>query len=407
METKTKQHRLTGELEFQTPSGGALCVRALAVTLTSMRDVIVECRLQLALTPDQYRAIRHDDLFNVTDPVLAPSHGFDVDDEADLMLEASLRPDLLSTLSMKGLRTGPGFVQLVRNLPVASPVRHTNSWFCLSVAQPAGTERFKTLWAYLDLQELAREESSEQAFSTALLSFAEAEMFTGLDGHTPEQTARQNAVFKALVDASLIPRDEDEPIEQEPPAEWTDAIDDDIAETILGVLEELSAETNNATASSGSMVDDIAGLLSAEGFDFRRLESYPVLSAHFDGQNGEWAAYAQVIEERNQLILYSVVPVKAPAATLASVAEFVTRANHDLAIGNFELDYDTGEVRFKTSIDVTGSQLDHAVVMGLVGANLQTTDQYLSGLLSVIYGGASPQVAIEQSERETPRSDDE
>ncbi len=84
----------------------------------------------------------------------------------------------------------------------------------------------------------------------------------------------------------------------------------------------------------------------------------------------------------------------------------MTRANHDLAIGNFELDFETGEVRFKTSIDVTGSQLDRAVVVRLVTANLSTTDQYLTGLLSVMYGGASPKTAVEQSEHDATRRGD-
>ncbi len=33
--------------------------------------------------------------------------------------------------------------------------------------------------------------------------------------------------------------------------------------------------------------------------------------------------------------------------------EFITRANYGLPSGNFEMNYDTGEVRFRTSVFVT------------------------------------------------------
>jgi len=34
------------------------------------------------------------------------------------------------------------------------------------------------------------------------------------------------------------------------------------------------------------------------------------------------------------------------------VNEFLTRANYGLNIGNFEMDFQDGEIRFKTAIDV-------------------------------------------------------
>ena len=77
---------------------------------------------------------------------------------------------------------------------------------------------------------------------------------------------------------------------------------------------------------------------------------------------------------------------------------FLTRANYGLLIGNFEMDYNDGEVRYKTSIDVEGDRLSKALVKRLVYDNLAVMDRYLPGVLSVIYGGASPTEAIAQVE---------
>jgi len=43
-----------------------------------------------------------------------------------------------------------------------------------------------------------------------------------------------------------------------------------------------------------------------------------------------------------------------------AVAEFINRANYGIIIGNFEMDFADGEIRYKTSIDVQGDKLTSA-----------------------------------------------
>ena len=62
------------------------------------------------------------------------------------------------------------------------------------------------------------------------------------------------------------------------------------------------------------------------------------------------------------------------------MAEFVTRANRGMRIGNFELDFDDGEIRYKTSMDVEGGDLTDKMIDNLLRANLTTTDRYFTGL---------------------------
>ena len=80
------------------------------------------------------------------------------------------------------------------------------------------------------------------------------------------------------------------------------------------------------------------------------------------------------------------------------VAEFITRANYGLKVGNFEMDMDDGEARFKTSIDVEKSELTRMLVSNLVYINVWTMDRYLPGILSVAYGSETPRQAINKIE---------
>ena len=47
---------------------------------------------------------------------------------------------------------------------------------------------------------------------------------------------------------------------------------------------------------------------------------------------------------------YHIAPVKAPVEQRAAVSEFITRANYGLTKGNFEMDFNDGELRYKTTI---------------------------------------------------------
>lgn len=82
------------------------------------------------------------------------------------------------------------------------------------------------------------------------------------------------------------------------------------------------------------------------------------------------------------------------------VAEYLTRANYGLPLGNFEMDFSDGEVRFKTSLDVEGEEymLTPAMIKSLVYSNVLTMDRYLAGMMAVIYGDASPEQEIAKAE---------
>lgn len=81
------------------------------------------------------------------------------------------------------------------------------------------------------------------------------------------------------------------------------------------------------------------------------------------------------------------------------MAEFLTRVNYGLKIGNFEMDFKDGEIRYKTSIAVEGDRLTSPLVRELVCHNLSIMDNYFPGIMKVIYGGMSPEDALAETEK--------
>jgi hypothetical protein len=148
----------------------------------------------------------------------------------------------------------------------------------------------------------------------------------------------------------------------------------------------------------GAIYDTVLEFFREDDWPVRPVEGQTSVSVNFGGRNGQWTCYARIIEDKEIFLFYSYCPVKAPPEKRPILADFITRANYGLYLGNFELDYNDGEVRFKTSIDVEGDRLTTALVKRLVYDNVSVMDRYLPGVLSVIYGGASPTEAIAQVE---------
>jgi len=149
----------------------------------------------------------------------------------------------------------------------------------------------------------------------------------------------------------------------------------------------------------GELFDSIRKFFTDDEWYFMQLDEQTVLQMGFQGTNGKWTCYAQVNEEQRLFFFYSVCPINVPEERRPQVAEYITRANYGLKIGNFELDFEDGEVRYKTSVDVENDDLTQALVSNHVYANTWTMDRYLPGLLAVVYGDVQPKDAIEQVEK--------
>ncbi len=125
--------------------------------------------------------------------------------------------------------------------------------------------------------------------------------------------------------------------------------------------------------------------MEEEAWKYEILEGETIIRFNFKGSAGRVLCYGEVDETKCWLTFYSYMPVNVPTEKLAEAAEFISRANRGMRIGNFELDYDDGEVRYKTSIDTEGGELTNKMVDNLLRANLSAINRYFSGMMELIY----------------------
>ncbi len=146
-----------------------------------------------------------------------------------------------------------------------------------------------------------------------------------------------------------------------------------------------------------SLLESVVAFFHEDEWPFQ-MSDEGLIRSMFQGDNGKWACQGWVREAEQQFVFYSSCPIAVPEARISDVVEFITRANFCMIIGNFEIDYSDGEIRYKTSIQVEPQALTPDVCGRVVYANVMLMDQYLPGIMAVITGAATPQQAIAQIE---------
>ena len=146
------------------------------------------------------------------------------------------------------------------------------------------------------------------------------------------------------------------------------------------------------------LLETVERFFEEDEWVFDKIEGQQVLTAGFRGDNGTWRCYAQVEEDEQWFAFYSTLDTNIPEDRRRDVAEFLARANYGLILGNFEMDFRDGEIRYKTSINVEGDCLSTALIRPMVYINVLMMDRYLPGIMSVTYGGKNPADEIDAIE---------
>ena len=144
--------------------------------------------------------------------------------------------------------------------------------------------------------------------------------------------------------------------------------------------------------------ETLGRFLEEDGWYPQTIEDKHAYRTYYRGKNGELRCFAQIRMDYERIIIYAIAPVKVPEDVRPSVAEFITRANYGMHIGNFELDYSDGEVRYKCSLDFEGEVLTNTFIRHIIYPAVQTMDKYLPGVMKVAFGALTPIEAIQEIE---------
>ncbi|MCL1889815.1 MAG: YbjN domain-containing protein [Desulfovibrionaceae bacterium] len=96
----------------------------------------------------------------------------------------------------------------------------------------------------------------------------------------------------------------------------------------------------------------------------------------------------------------SYIALGADEGCRLKVAEYITRANYGLKFGNFEMDFNDGEIRYRMTVSCEDrTDLSESLVMGSIIIPMRMYERYGDGLIAVMYGIKSPEDAINEAEK--------
>ena len=110
-------------------------------------------------------------------------------------------------------------------------------------------------------------------------------------------------------------------------------------------------------------------------------------------------AQMTVLVREDNFSTLTAIPLAADKNSRLAVAEYLTRVNFNMRNGNFELDMETGEIRFKTYVHVGGGRPDRGATRLAVMLPFLMLDRFGDGLLEVLFGFKSPREAFESVQR--------
>ena len=104
------------------------------------------------------------------------------------------------------------------------------------------------------------------------------------------------------------------------------------------------------------------------------------------------------VQNDKTFITYSIFPIKIPVDKRLAMAEYLTRVNYGLIHGNFEMDFEDGEVRYKVTTCCGPIEMDLNSMETVIDCGFYMLDRYGEGILSILYGNVTPEQAIKNIE---------
>lgn len=140
--------------------------------------------------------------------------------------------------------------------------------------------------------------------------------------------------------------------------------------------------------------DTLKTWLEEEGWAPQPVDGKFALWARYSSSEDLLTCYFQIFVEREQYVFYAVPTLKVPRERRNDVAEFIIRVNHGMRIGNFDMDFETGKLNFRSSVNFKDETLTAALIRGAIEPSIEAVDMYLPGIVNVTQGIQTPIVAI-------------
>ena len=157
-------------------------------------------------------------------------------------------------------------------------------------------------------------------------------------------------------------------------------------------------------AYSQPIADMLRGFFSVSGISaaFEEKPSCGLFTLRIKLRCRLQTAQMLVLVREDNFSTLTTIPLAADEGNRLAVAEYLTRVNFNMRNGNFELNMETGEIRFKTYVHVGAGDVDSAAARLAIMLPFMMIERFGDGLVEVLFGFKSPREAFAAAANSQP-----
>jgi hypothetical protein len=138
------------------------------------------------------------------------------------------------------------------------------------------------------------------------------------------------------------------------------------------------------------MYQQILDFFKLQDWKYTEIKGKTIVMLGISGENGEFQCIADVNEVEKTLLFLSICSINVPEEKKLSMSELLTRLNFGKFLGNFEMDFEDGEIRYKTSLYFENESAQPQIIENIIMTNILAMDTSLPAILSVINETVTP-----------------
>ncbi len=143
-----------------------------------------------------------------------------------------------------------------------------------------------------------------------------------------------------------------------------------------------------------SLMATVRKMLDASGYRYQQPSS-ETLTFTIRNEHATYNLFFAVQVTKSLVQLMSNYGSNAPASRRIAVAEALSRINTVLGLGNFELDFADGDIRFRVACDVEDGVLSEKMTSNMLSCTMYCMERFHDALMRIMFAEIEPSVALE------------
>ena len=120
------------------------------------------------------------------------------------------------------------------------------------------------------------------------------------------------------------------------------------------------------------------------GWHYREVPAQEVIESDFEAHHTKIPLHMQIFGETHIASVVALSSLQVPSTHRLAVSELIMRTNKELNLGNFELEWDSGQVMFRISNVFPPNRHDQRILASMVHSAVAETDRLTPYLGEII-----------------------